>query len=144
LIQDPLLWKFLNEIKPLPINARILKTHCLVERRSKGKLFRGIDRITKQLCTVRKIFLDVTNAGHDDGLPTSVLRELSHLRSISHPNLCKVLTAEVKGEIAQICFEHHEYNLKEYIKKYNEENKIPATPTSLKGLSTKTIKTIIF
>jgi hypothetical protein len=55
-----------------------------VERRSKGKLYVTLDRVNGQKYLLRKIFLDVTNAGQDDGLPTSVLREISHLKALSH------------------------------------------------------------
>jgi serine/threonine protein kinase len=61
----------------------------LAERRSKGKQFKAVNRITGSFCSVRKIFLDVTNAGKDDGLPTSVLRELSYLKSLNHDNVTK-------------------------------------------------------
>ena len=62
----------------------------MVERRSKGKLLVTIDRITGHKYLLRKIFLDVTNAGQDDGLPTSVLREISHLKALDHPNIGKI------------------------------------------------------
>jgi serine/threonine protein kinase len=70
---------------------------CLVERRSKGKLFIAQDRITGEKVSLRKIYLDVTNAGQDDGLPTSVLREISHLKALNHPNIVKIKHAEVKS-----------------------------------------------
>lgn len=82
-------WKLINESQPLNLSQRIRKIQWLAERRSKGKQFKAINRINGNYCSVRKIFLDVTNAGQDDGLPTSVLRELSHLKSIEHPNIAK-------------------------------------------------------
>lgn len=45
------------------------------------------DRVTGNKYLLRKIYLDVTNAGQDDGLPTSVLREISHLKALKHPNI---------------------------------------------------------
>lgn len=71
-----------------------------MERRSKGKLYKALDRVTNETCLLRKIYLDVTNAGQDDGLPTSVLREISHLKSLEHPNIGKIKQAEVKNEVA--------------------------------------------
>lgn len=75
--------------QPLNLSQKLRKVKLLAERRSKGKQFKAINRITGESCAVRKIFLDVTNAGQDDGLPTSVLRELSYLKSIDHPNITK-------------------------------------------------------
>jgi len=76
-----------------------------VERRSKGKLYKATDRVTNETVLLRRIYLDITNAGQDDGLPTSILREISHLKSIDHPNIGKVRQAEVKNELAQIVYE---------------------------------------
>ena len=80
-------WHVINLNQPLNISQRLRKVQLLAERRSKGKQFKAYNRITGEQCTVRKIYLDVTNAGQDDGLPTSVLRELSYLKSINHPNV---------------------------------------------------------
>ena len=74
---------------------------------------------------MRRIYLDITNAGQDDGLPTSVLRELSHLRTVDHPNIAQVYEAEVKGEIVHLSFEYCDMNLKEYIKKHCEPLQSP-------------------
>jgi cyclin-dependent kinase 2 len=90
---------------------------CIVERRSKGKLYKVVDRVTNETCLLRKIFLDVTNAGQDDGIPTSVLREISHLKTLDHQNIGKIRHAEVKNELAQIVYEFHDSNLKEYVRK---------------------------
>lgn len=89
LLMDWWLWKIINENQPLNLWQRIRKVQLLAERRSKGKQFKAINRISGLELSVRKIYLDVTNAGKDDGLPTSVLRELSHLKSLNHPNVAK-------------------------------------------------------
>lgn len=75
--------------KPLNLSQRLRKVVLLAERRSKGKQFKAIDRITNENRTVRRVFLDVTNAGQDDGLPTSVLREISYLKSLNHNNVTR-------------------------------------------------------
>lgn len=64
--------------------------------------------------------MDVTNAGQDDGLPTSVLREISHLKALDHPNIVKIQHAEVRSELAQIVYEFNEFNLKEYMRKISK------------------------
>lgn len=48
------------------------------------------DRITNQKYLLRKVYLDVSNAGQDDGIPTSILREISHLKALNHPNISKI------------------------------------------------------
>jgi hypothetical protein len=87
----------LDKVKSVPLHHRLNKTVCLVERRSKGKLYIATDRITKETLTVRKIFLDVTNAGQDDGLPTSVLREVTHLKLMNHANIASMRHAQVEN-----------------------------------------------
>lgn len=62
-------------------------------------MFKAEDRITKRKLTIRRMELDVTNAGQDDGLPTSVLRELTNLKSLNHPNITKVYDCDVSGNI---------------------------------------------
>jgi hypothetical protein len=42
--------------------------------------------------------LKSANAGFDDGVPTSVLREVAILKSLNHPNIAKIEHIEVKDE----------------------------------------------
>jgi hypothetical protein len=65
---------------------------------------------------LRKVMLDVTNAGVDDGVPTSILREISFLKAHDHPSLVKLTDATVKGKNMNILSEHLHCNLKEVIK----------------------------
>jgi len=103
----------------LTLGERLQILACIVERRSKGKLFVTIDRITQEKKTLRNLYLDVTNAGQDDGLPTSVLREISHLKCMDHPNIVKIEHAEVQNALAQMVYHHYDFNLKEYMKQKN-------------------------
>jgi len=50
-------------VKALSVNQRLQILSCLVERRSKGKLFVTRDRTDGCKYLLRKIYLDVTNAG---------------------------------------------------------------------------------
>ena len=63
IIRNNKFWELYNKNKQLTINERLQIVQCLVERRSKGKLYKAIDRVTNESCLLRKIFLDVTNAG---------------------------------------------------------------------------------
>ena len=78
---------------------------CLVERRSKGKLYVAADRVNGRRRCLRNVELEVTNAGSDDGLPTSILRELSHLKALRHEGVSQIIDAEVKGKVALIVYE---------------------------------------
>jgi hypothetical protein len=104
--KDLKLWVMIEKTRHLSINERLQILQCLVERRSKGKLYKAQDRVTGDLVLLRKIYLDITNAGQDDGLPTSVLREISHLKSIRHPNVGRVRQAEVRSELALVVYEY--------------------------------------
>jgi len=113
---DKRLWQILNKYQKLSIDLRYIKQQCLVERRSKGKLFKALCRLNKQYTVIRKIHLALANAGYDDGLPTSVLREISYMSNLDHINISKIKEVEVSKESIQICYEFHDYNLKEYMK----------------------------
>jgi len=113
---DRRLWEILNKYQKLSIDLRYMKQICLVERRSKGKLFKAICRIKKQTVMIKKIHLALANAGYDDGLPTSILREISYLSNLDHINISKIKEVEVNKDFIQICSEFHDYNLKEYMK----------------------------
>ena len=44
---------------------------------------------------MRTICLDVTNAGKDDGVPTSLFREYSALAELQHPNIARLYGVHV-------------------------------------------------
>ncbi len=64
------------------------------------------DRTDGHKYMLRKIYLDVTNAGQDDGLPTSVLREVSHLKALDHIHINKIKKCEVRDQLMQIVYEY--------------------------------------
>lgn len=97
---------------------------CIVERRSKGQLFKAYQKSSANFVMLRKVMLDVTNAGVDDGVPTSILREISFLKAHKHDSLVRLTDASVKGKNMNILTEHLHCNLKEVIKlkKFREGN----------------------
>lgn len=113
---DTRLWEALDKFQKLDVDLKYLKKQCVVERRSKGKLFRAVSRLDHTTIMIRKINLAVANAGFDDGLPTSILREISYLSSIDHVNVSKIKEIETQKDAIQICSEYHDYSLKEYMK----------------------------
>ncbi len=113
---DKGLWTLLDSIQQLSVDTKYWKQRCLVERRSRGKIFRAVSRVTKETMAIRRINLSVANGGHDDGLPASILREISYLTNLSHPNVSKISEVEIKKDIIQICSQYFNYNLREYNK----------------------------
>lgn len=47
--------------------------------------------MTGQPVTIRRIFLDTTNAGVDDGLPPSLLREITYLSYLNQENVVRMM-----------------------------------------------------
>ncbi|EGR33538.1 serine threonine kinase cdc2, putative [Ichthyophthirius multifiliis] len=139
---DTKLWKYLGKFQAFSVNEKYQKQQVVVERRSKGKLFKGFSRIDGQQVMIRKINVLVSNAGQDDGIPTSILRELSYLQNLDHPNINqyfiffknknylkkkRIVCAEVQNEFVQIVNEQQKYNLKGYLKncaKLSEPQKV--------------------
>lgn len=56
----------------------------LVERRSKGKLFTAVNRLTNEPVIIKQLNTSAANAGLNDGFPTHVLREISHHKLLEH------------------------------------------------------------
>ena len=139
---EPHLWRGLAAIHPLSMDTRFRKTKCVAERRSKGKLYVGEDRMDGTKCTIRKMCLDVTNAGKDDGFPTSVLRELSHLKSLDSPYVAKVIQAEVNDKVVQICFEHG-MNLKDYVRRHSSKTEGLTLP-QIKSITKQILIALMF
>ncbi|TNV83080.1 hypothetical protein FGO68_gene7055 [Halteria grandinella] len=118
LLEQPQIWKMIEmTVRKLTLQERFKVTSCLVERRSKGQLYAATDRLDGSKNIIRKIQLDVANAGSDDGIPTSFLRELSILKAANHPHIGKIKQCEVNGKLLQIVYPYYEANLKDYFKK---------------------------
>jgi len=77
----------------------------VVERRSKGRLFKCKRLGSEEAVLLRIVDLELTNAGKDDGMPTSFLREAALLSQLKHPNLIKHCGAEILGKRAVMCTE---------------------------------------
>lgn len=84
---------------------QLLVTETIVERRSKGRLFKCKRLGSCEAVLVRMVDLEVTNANKDDGLPTSFLREAALLKKLEHPNVIKHFGSEILGKRAVMCTE---------------------------------------
>ena len=127
LSNDIRLWTILNCHQKLPVNIKYMKKNCMVERRSRGKVYKAVSRITKRPTLIRMINLAVANGGCDDGIPASTLREISYLRNLDHPNVSNIVEVEVKKEVVQLCSDYLDYNLREYMKLFVIANKLERT-----------------
>lgn len=115
-----MVWTWIDRNMPLELNERLIKLKCLVERRSKGALIITRDRITQQKHTLRLVSLDVTNAGQDDGLPASILREVSILKTMQHQHISSIKQIQVRKQKVSILYDYHDYNLKDYVRRFSE------------------------
>ena len=87
----------------------------MVERRSRGKLYLTECRATSKLYTVRFAWLDTMNAGVDDGVPASVLRELNYLKFLENEQVQNLVSAELKNRFVVIQCEYVQENLRNYL-----------------------------
>ena len=83
---------------------------------------------------IRKINLAYCNAGKDDGVPTSILREVglqNALKNISHPNIqelkeCQILSSTESNEFCEsmvIKYDYEKHNLREYLTSVGKSKK---------------------
>ena len=85
---------FLNTRSPLNLLDRYIRIKSIVERRSKGKLFQAVSVLDGKRVAQRIVDVVLANANHNDGLPTSILRELSLLRTLAkHKNVNQLIEA---------------------------------------------------
>jgi hypothetical protein len=75
---------------------KLKKVATIIERRSRGKLYQTECRTTGKLYTVRYALLDVMNAGYDDGVPATILREINCLRQLESPFLQRLTAVEIE------------------------------------------------
>ena len=143
LIQHPYLWRKINAFSPIEFEYKYLKEKKLVERRSKGKLYIGRNRLTNETTIIRKIMLDVTNSEKDDGVPTSVLREVSYLTTLNNPRIGTVSEAKVKGSLLLLAYPYHKLSLKEYMKQFSKCNECSRSANYVYNMPLDTIKVVV-
>lgn len=124
------LWAVLQ--RQLRLIDQLLISEKVVERRSKGRLFRcrrlgtgemdAAGNIAKeQAVLLRVVDLELTNAGKDDGVPTSFLREAALLAKLRHPNIIRHLGSEIMGKRAVMCTEFVHDNFASWFKQLDSK-----------------------
>lgn len=86
-----------------------------MERRSKGKLYLCQCRLTGSLFTVRRIQIDVANAGSDDGVPASILRECNHSSALDTAYIQGLHAVEVEGKCVTMAQPFFKFNLRQFL-----------------------------
>ncbi|CAD8088890.1 unnamed protein product [Paramecium sonneborni] len=110
-------WNFYNRYNPLQFDDLYQKFKFLQERRSKGKLYQVCNRLTDQQFVLRELDTIKANANHNDGYQTSVLREISYLKSLKpHSNIASIIQVKINNHIVQILYEYYPLNLREQLK----------------------------
>jgi len=100
---------------------QLLVSEKVVERRSKGKLLRCLRLGTKEAVLLRVVDLELTNAGRDDGVPTSFLREAALLSKLRHPNVIRHYGSEILGKRAVMCTEFVHESFTQWYKRLEEK-----------------------
>lgn len=101
---------------------QLLISEKVVERRSKGRLFRCRRLGTGEVVLLRVVDLELTNAGKDDGVPTSFLREAALLSKLRHPNIIRHLGSEILGKRAVMCTEFVHESFAAWYKRLESRN----------------------
>lgn len=138
LCNTSVLWK--RPYMKIDLRWLVRCTKCLVERRSKGKVYTGMLRSNLLPVTLRKVYLDITNAGYDDGVPTSLLREIAFLREMNHENIASIISAEVIGKVVYVCTEQGDFNLKDYTRRYGAADSYKVTKPIVQSLMRQIFK----
>ena len=142
IVQAPYLWKLLDKVSSIPLEYKYAVQKKVVERRSKGQVYIAKNRITGELGVIRRVMLEVANSEKDDGIPTSALREISYLTSLSNPYVGTVTEAQVKSGTLLLVYPYQRYNLKEYMKQFIKEE-VSDDPFSIAyNMPLQTIKVI--
>ncbi|CAJ1378987.1 unnamed protein product [Effrenium voratum] len=89
----------------------------VVERRSKGRIFKCKRLGSGETVLLRMVDLELTNAGRDDGLPTSFLREAALLSELRHPNVIRHFGAEILDKRAVMVTEFVHENWSNWFKR---------------------------
>ncbi|CAK85649.1 unnamed protein product (macronuclear) [Paramecium tetraurelia] len=111
---------YYNRFNTLLFHDLYQKLKFLQERRSKGKLYQVCNRLTGQCFLLRELDTIKAKANHDDGVQTSVLREISYVRSLKcHENIVSIVQVKIKNHIVSILYEYYTLNLREQFKRTN-------------------------
>lgn len=88
------------------------KEYKLIGSGTYAKVYKALDLQNDTI-----VALKIIQINQKEGMPSTALREISILRSISHPNIIEILNIVHKEDILCIVFEFMDYDLLGYIEK---------------------------
>ncbi|KAI4292534.1 negative regulator of the PHO system [Pancytospora philotis] len=78
-----------------------------------AKVYKAVDIETGEIVALKKIKLN-----EKEGMPSTALREISLLRSLSHRNILSIIQVIHREDMLTIVFEYIEYDLISYIERF--------------------------
>ena len=83
-IEDPVFWKYIASVRPAlkEVHLKYCKIDLISSTKSKGDSVKVRDRITQEVFLMKVVDVEIANGGFHNGIPTSVLREVSTLNSL--------------------------------------------------------------
>ena len=85
LVKEPFLWNFLNKILILKIPFK----YHVTQKRTKNHIFEVCSRIDNCKALLKRVDLRAINSGLNDGVPSSLLREISIMTYLDSALLVK-------------------------------------------------------
>ena len=101
-----------TEISPF---ERLRFRKMLTCRRSRGSVLIAQDRVTGDFKSVRAIDTKASNGGVDDGVPTSILREIAQSSYLDSNKVTKFERVFIKDHIVVLQRPHIEWDLRDFI-----------------------------
>jgi serine/threonine protein kinase len=83
-----------------------------------GSVYKVHNLDSNLLYAIKKIKLDVDR----EGIPSTVLREISILKSSNHPNVVKIENIAIGNKTIEICLEYFPLDLRKFIEKYKNND----------------------
>ncbi|KAK2198395.1 bifunctional Protein kinase domain/Protein kinase-like domain superfamily/Cyclin-like superfamily/Cyclin [Babesia duncani] len=114
------IWDFYSRKYGVLARVAFNGRRILCDRRSKGKIYRGqyFGAFTDESVTpvaIRKVNLATINAGYNDGVPSSIMRECAYLQKLSHPGIVKYYGSQIIGEYVFVVMEYFSHNLYDFL-----------------------------
>lgn len=88
-----------------------------------GVVYRARDRRDQSVVALKKVKLNNDDTD-EDGVPSSSLREIGHLKDLNHPNVLRLLDVQICSTNLYLVFEHLDFDLKKLLDEHR--NGLPA------------------